>query len=128
MSDETLKIKDPRPLGDTSCGYIPDSGERCHRPGVQHFLLVDVATFVSCREHETYIRDRQQPGEVWDDHEIGPDCSMPGTMWRFPYADEAEGYCFSPAPDDASALEMIARSAPIVMQSLRPETRRTVTT
>ena len=33
-----------------------------------------------------------------------PNCGMPGAMWRFPYEDEGEGYCYFPAVDDASLI------------------------
>ncbi len=101
---EPLKIGDQRTWGETTCQFgltLP----QCHEPATRHFMwLMDNSTSGACDEHAAYIHAKDTTQTPYDEHTHGPECGMPGAMWRFPYEDQDEGYCFFPAVDDASLL------------------------
>lgn len=99
-----LQLGGPRTWGETTCQFGLTRPE-CDAPATRHFMwLADNSTSASCDVHAAYIHSRDTTATPFDEHAHGPNCGMPGSMWRFPYEDEAEGYCFFPAPDDASLL------------------------
>ena len=99
-----LHLGDARTWGETTCAFgltLPECDQRATR----HFMwLNDNSTSPACDEHAAYIHSRDTTATPFDEHAHGPDCGMPGAMWRFAYEDEAEGHCFFPAVDDASLL------------------------
>ena len=113
-----LKLGDPRTWGETTCGFgltLP----QCHQPATRHFMwLTDKHTSAACDEHAAYIHSRDTSATPFDEHAHGPDCGMPGSMWRFPYEDQDEGYCYFPTVDDAS---LVAEEPALV--STGPESR-----
>jgi hypothetical protein len=101
---EPLRLGDKRTWGETTCQFgltVPE----CHEPATRHFMwLNDKSTSAACDEHAAHIHSRDTSQEPFDEHAHGPDCGMPGALWHHPYEDEADGYCFFPAVDDASLL------------------------
>lgn len=99
-----LRLGAKRTWGETTCQFgltVPKCGEAATR----HFMwLTDNSTSVACDEHTDLIHSRDTSETPFDEHAHGPNCGMPGSMWQFPYEDQDEGYCFFPAPDDASLL------------------------
>lgn len=99
-----LRLGDARAWGETTCGYgltIPE----CDKPATRHFMwMTDNSTSPACDEHAAYIHSRDTAATPFDEHTHGPNCGMPGTLWRFAYEDQEEGYCFFPTIDDASLL------------------------
>ena len=110
-----LRLGDTRTWGETTCGFgltVPE----CFEPATRHFMwLTDNSTSPACDEHAAYIHSRDTTATPFDEHTHGPDCGMPGALWRFAYEDQDEGYCFFPAVDDASLLA--EESAPLVLVS-----------
>lgn len=101
---EPLRLGDMRTWGETTCQFGLTT-PRCDRPATRHFMwLTDNHTSGACNEHAAYIHSRDTSATPFDEHTHGPDCGMPGSMWRFPYEDEDEGYCYFPAVDDASLV------------------------
>lgn len=101
---EPLRLGTTRTWGGTVCTFGLTEPE-CDKPATRHFMwMTDNSTSPACDEHAAYIHSRDTRETPYDEHAHGPDCGMPGSMWRFPYEDEAEGYCFFPAPDDAALL------------------------
>lgn len=99
-----LRLGDLRSWGETTCHFGLTKPE-CDAPATRHFMwLTDNATSAACDAHAAYIHARDTSATPFDEHAHGPNCGMPGAHWRFPYTDEDEGYCFFPAPDDASLL------------------------
>lgn len=100
-----LRLGKERSWGETTCQFGVDAPE-CDAPATRHFMwLMDGgSTSAACDDHAAYIHSRDTSDNPFDEHAHGHDCGMPGSMWRFPYEDEDEGYCFIPAPDDASLL------------------------
>lgn len=109
-------MSDPKPpllfgtetrFGETTCSYGFE-GRCCTKPACWHLFWLDGddKTSATCDEHLDFIQTRAHP--EFDRHTFGANCSMPGTLWHFPYEDEAEGYCLFPANDDASALTAAA--------------------
>ena len=100
---EPLKLGSERSWGETTC-HFGVAEPMCTAPATRHFMwLMDNSTSAACNEHAAYIHSRDTSATPFDEHAHGPNCGMPGTMWRFPYEDEDEGYCFFEAPDDTSA-------------------------
>lgn len=99
-----LQLGTERSWGETTCHF----GVRepmCSERATRHFMwLRDGSTSAACDEHAAYIHSRDTAATPFDEHTHGPDCGMPGAMWRFPYEDEDEGYCFMEAPDDLALL------------------------
>ncbi len=93
---------DPRPWGETTCGYgktVP----QCDAPATRHFAWLDTMVIAgACDEHATFLRETSLV--EMEEHTFGGDCGMPGALWHHPYEDEPEGYCVFPAPDDAALL------------------------
>lgn len=106
----SVTIGRTRPLGSKTCGFEGPGG--CTSDATRHFMrIIDGVSLAACDDHSTYIRSKQDAFEQWDEHTFSPECGMPGTLWRFPYEDEEEGYCFFPAPDDASAVAAVDLTA-----------------
>ena len=105
MADaEPLRLGDLRSWGETTCQFGLER-PACDRAATRHFMwLTDSSTSAACDEHAAYIHSRDTTETPFDEHAHGPNCGMPGSMWRFPYEDQTEGYCFFPAPDDLSLL------------------------
>lgn len=105
---EPLRLGDTRPWGETTCQFGLTAPE-CDQPATRHFMwLTDNTTSAACDDHAAYIHSRDTSATPFDEHTHAPTCGMPGTLWRFPYEDQAEGYCFVPGPDDASTLVELA--------------------
>lgn len=101
---EPLKLGTERSWGETTCHYGVEK-PACSDVATRHFIwLVDNSTSAACGVHAAYIHSRDTTATPFDEHAHGPNCGMPGAMWRFPYADEDEGYCFVEAPDDLRLL------------------------
>lgn len=104
---ESLRVGAEQPYGETTCGYGLDRA-LCSAPAIWHIFWLggdfDGHTSSTCAEHLEYINSRSHP--AYDIHTHGPNCGMPGTHWQFPYKDQDEGYCFFPANDDMSAIEV----------------------
>jgi hypothetical protein len=99
-----LVLGTQRSWGETTCHFGVDK-PACTATATRHFMwLTDNSTSAACDEHAAYIHSRDTSATPFDEHAHGPNCGMPGAMWRFPYEDQDEGYCFVEAPDDLSAM------------------------
>lgn len=64
------------------CGFSPgDTDETtCNAPATWHICWgADMENGLACDDHMTYA----QRYAYLDRHKVGPDCSMPGSMWDF---------------------------------------------
>lgn len=101
---EPLRLGVECSWGETTCQFGLTE-PRCDKPATRHFMWLEGnATSAACDEHAAYIHSRDTSKVPYDEHAHGPDCGMPGSLWRFAYEDEDEGYCFFPPVDDASLL------------------------
>jgi hypothetical protein len=101
---EPLRLGDEAPWGMPRCNFGLKHPV-CDKPATRHFMwLLDQSTSGACDEHAAYIHSRDTSQTPFDEHAHGPNCGMPGTMWRFPDKAGEEGYCFFPALDDVSIL------------------------
>ena len=100
-----LIIGPERTWGETTCHFGLVASGQCNKQATRHFLWLNDNTISNaCDEHAAYIHSRDTTSTPFDEHAFGPECGMPGAHWRIPYEDQPEGYCFFPAPDDASLL------------------------
>lgn len=110
---EPLRLGQWRPMGQITCSFglaDPD----CPKPATHHLMWMnDLSVSNACDEHFAYILAKDTSATPFETHPFEGDCSMPGALWHHPAAEETEGRCVFPLPDDLRAAVSVEVAEPV---------------